>query len=105
VGNPLCQFGLSKSNAGPPGTVTITVDSKVTAQTFAQIKQDAGGASQAGIGDSAFYVSGTTTLQFIKGTTVCVIQAALQAPGGAPADPTKTMSDTVALGKSVAATI
>jgi hypothetical protein len=104
IGNPLCTFHLTKSNAGLPGTVSVTVNAKSSAATFAQIKKHESGAiAVSGVGSNAFYVAKSGTLQFIKGSTVVVIQATLRAPGSQPAKASQVRTDMMALGKSIAA--
>jgi hypothetical protein len=107
IGNPICRFTLTKSNAGVPGTVSVTVNAKSTAKTFAQIKKSQpGAASVSGVGDSAFYVASTGTLQFIKGSQAAVLQATLRAaPGGPSPSANQVKADVTSLARSVAASM
>lgn len=106
IGNPICRFTLTKSNAGVPGTVSVTVDAKSSAKTFAQIKKSLPGAtSVAGVGDSAFFVAGTSTVQFLKGSQAAVLQATLRAPGGPTPPAARVKSDLIVLAQSIAASM
>ena len=106
IGNPICQFTLTRSNAGAPGHVTITLNASMSTATFAKIKRQAQGAvSVAGIGASAFYVPATLTMQFIKGHSAVVIQADLRASHGLPRDPDQVRGDTSVLAKAIAANL
>ena len=104
IGNPICQFALTKSNAAAPGRVSVTLNAAYSTAAFARVKKQAQGASPlTGIGESAFYVDGTATLQFIKGRTAVVIQADIRMPGGTPPKPSQVRADTVLLAKAIAA--
>lgn len=106
IGNPICRFTLTKSNAGVPGTVSVTVDTKSSAKTFAQVKKSQPGAvSVGGVGDSAFYVASTGTLQFIKGSQAAVLQAVLRAPGGPAPSAARVKADVISLARTVAASM
>ena len=106
IGNPICQFSLTRSNAGDPGRITIALNASMSAATFAKIKRQAQGAvSTPGIGASAFYVPATLTMQFLKGHNAVVIQADLRAPHGLPRDPDRVRGDTVVLARAIAANL
>jgi hypothetical protein len=103
IGNPQCQFALSTSNAGVPGTVTITMNAPQSPATFARARQQARGATVSGAGDAAFYVASSATLEFRKGRTVATIRADLRVPGRPAPLPSRVRSDSVALARAVAA--
>lgn len=103
IGNPLCMFTLSGSNVGAPGTVTVTVNTSLSPAAFAQTKRHATGATSVAVGDSAFYVAESGTLQFIKGDTAAVIQANLHVPGAKPPKPSQLLADTLTLSRTIAA--
>ena len=106
IGNPICRFTLAKSNAGAPGTVSVTLNASASATEFAQLKkQTQGGTSLSGVGDNAFYVSNTATLQFLKGHSAVVMQANIRVPGGMPPKPVQVRADSVALAKAIAANL
>ena len=106
IGNPICKFTLARSNAGAPGTVSVTLNTSANSKAFAQLKGQAqGGTSVSGVADDAFYVSNTATLQFLKGHTWVVMQANIRVPGGTPPKPTQVRADTVALAKTIAAAL
>jgi hypothetical protein len=103
IGNPQCQFALSTSNVGVPGTVTITVNASQSRAAFARAGQRVRGGAVAGVGDAAFYVTNTTTIEFLKGRTVATIQADLRVPGRPVPRPDRVRADTVALARAVVA--
>ncbi len=104
IGNPICQFSLTKSNAAAPGHVSITVNASMSAAAFAKLRKQAQGAvTVQGIGDNAFYIPGTATMQFIKGRTAVVIQADLRLPHGMPPMPIRVRADTATLARLIAA--
>ena len=104
IGNPICQFSLTRSNAAAPGHVSITLNASMSATAFANLKKQAQGAvTVQGVADNAFYVPGTATMQFIKGRTAVVIQADLRLPHGMPPMPTQVRADTAALARLIAA--
>ena len=106
IGNPICQFSLTRSNTGDPGHITIALNASMSAATFAKIKRQAQGAvSMPGIDASAFYVPATLTMQFLKGHNAVVIQADLRAPHGLPRDPDRIRGDTAVLARAIAANL
>jgi hypothetical protein len=103
IGNPLCRFTIANTDGGAPGRISITLNASIKPATFATVKKQSAGASPvSGIGDDAFYTA-TGTLQFIKGYSVVVIQAALAVPGGAPPKPSQMKADTITLARTIAA--
>jgi hypothetical protein len=83
LGKPLCTFTLTSSNAGGPGTVIMTVDTASSPKSFQQAASRASGAQKVtGIGDAAFYVNDTGTIDFIKGSTAVVVQATFRIRAG-----------------------
>lgn len=103
TGAYLCRFSLTKTNAGPAGTVQMSQISPESAATFAKVRAGIAGAKKvSGVGDAAFYVPRTHTLQVRRGHTVVVITADLRSPLAAPASATKTRADLVALGRLIA---
>jgi hypothetical protein len=103
TGAYLCKFSLTKTNAGPGGTVQMSQISPVSAATFAKIRAQTPGAKKVtGVGDAAFYVPRTHTLQVRSGHTVAVISADLRAPLAPTASASRTRADLVALGRLIA---
>jgi hypothetical protein len=106
LGKPLCTFTFSTSNIGAAaGSVVATEDGTSSRSAFDEVrKQVAGSTMVHSVGDAAFYVNGTGTLQFIKGRTSVVIQATFKLKAG-----TKYAAhiklDIVALARSIAAQI
>ena len=106
IGNPLCQFGVTGSNAGVPGNVSVTIDASVSPAIFVKTKQQlAGAATVAGVGDAAFYLPGTATLHFLKGRNACVIEADFRRPHGMPLKPSQVQADSIALARAIAANL
>ena len=106
IGNPICTFTLTSSNAGAPGRLSITIDASASAAAFASTRRHSAGAiAVSGVGDSAFYLSSTATLHFLKGHSAGVIQADFRMPHGMPPEPGRVRADTTALGKRVAAAL
>ena len=104
IGNPLCQFELTGSNAGVPGKVSVTIDASASPATFAKSKQQmTGAATVSGVGDAAFYLPGTATLHFLKGRNAGVIQADFRMPLGMPRNPSQVQADSIVLAKVMAA--
>jgi hypothetical protein len=104
IGHPLCVFAMSGSNVGAPGRVTVTLNPSQSMSGFAKTKRTASGAvSVSGVGESAFYVPSTGILQFIKGHSAVVVQAQLRVPATSQRNPGVLRSDTIALGKHIAA--
>jgi hypothetical protein len=86
--------------------VAITVNDKMSTAAFTSVKkQSAGAVGVSGVGDNAFYVASTRTLQFIKGRSAVVMQASLRAAGGGQGSAGRVRSDLVAFARSVAATL
>lgn len=103
TGAYLCQFSLTKTNAGPGGTVQMSQVSPESAATFAKVRAGIAGAEKvSSVGDAAFYVPHTHTLQLRRGHTVVVISASLRAPLAPTASASKTRADLVALGRQIA---
>lgn len=104
IGAPTCRFVLTTSNLRVPGTVTVTLTAGVSRATFARGRPATRGtATVTGIGDHAFYVPNSGTLQLLKGTTRVVVQTDLRIPAGPPARPKQLRKDVVALGAAIAA--
>jgi len=106
IGNPLCQFALTGSNAGVPGSVSVTIDASVATATFVKTKQQLAGATTvSGVGDAAFYLPVTATLHFLKGRNAGVIQADFRMPHGMPRNPSQVQADSIVLAKAIAASL
>jgi len=102
VPDPTCNFSVTGSNLGPDGLVVVFLTPEQTPDTFRAAKGallDA--APVPGVGDDAFYNPRSTSVEFLKGSTVGTVQAVFGAFGGPPVDPAKVKADTVALAKSV----
>lgn len=106
LGKPLCTFKLAGSNiGGARGTVVTTADGSSSRKTFDQVrKQVAGSAPVTHVGDAAFYVNDTGTLQFIKGTTSVVVQATFDVKAGTKYA-AHIRSDVLELARAIAAQI
>lgn len=106
TGVPICRFVLSASNVGPPGSVTVTSNSKASSSVFDQSKQaNPGAEAVTGLADDAFYLPATSTLQLLKGKTIVIVSATIRVPGSAQTKPDLLKADIIAFGKAVAATI
>jgi hypothetical protein len=104
IGNPICRFTVRSSNLGAPGTVTVSLTPHASATTFHHAQQGARGAVViSSVGDRAFYVLQTGTLQMIKGSHRVVVQAGLHVPAGPSPKPLILRRDLVAIGRSIAA--
>jgi hypothetical protein len=82
LGHPLCIFTLSSSNVGGGGVVTMTLDAHSSRAQFTSVQKSVGGQAVTGLADGAFYVSNTSTMQFLRGNTSVVVQATMKAQAG-----------------------
>jgi hypothetical protein len=106
IGNPICQFALVKSNAGPGGTVFMSLSANEGRPTFDQVhEQTTEAQAVSGVGDAAYFVPSSMTLYLVKGKAVLVAQAQLAAPGASAPSSAAVLPDLVSLGKAVAATL
>ncbi|SDI99426.1 hypothetical protein SAMN05444157_1181 [Frankineae bacterium MT45] len=87
VGRPLCIFTLATSNVGArgqsSGSVNMSLSTGTTPAAFAKAKATTPGAiSIPHLGDDAYYVPSTSTLQVRSGTKSVGIQASMNTPAG-----------------------
>ena len=79
VGNPVCMFELTKTAPHRDTRILFSANQSGTRARFRSTKaQTVGAKTIAGLGDDAFYVKATSTLQFIKGAKIVIIQATLR---------------------------
>lgn len=105
IGNPTCQFTLSKTNIGVGGTVTLAITAKSGAAAFAAAKRQAGSAARAvsGVRDQAFFVASTATVRILHGSALVAVTGDLRVPGNPTPKPDVLAADLAALGRTVAA--
>jgi len=78
LGRPQCTFTMRKTNAGPGGQVTAVRTTHSSARAFRQIQAANSGANPVPrLGDRAFYVPRTSTVQFQRGSTIIMIATPL----------------------------
>jgi hypothetical protein len=83
TGKPLCTFTLSTTSIGARATVITSMDSASSPSQFASARRSTvGTTSVTGVGDAAFYVGATSTLQFLDGKSAVVVQAQFAVKAG-----------------------
>jgi hypothetical protein len=105
IGRRQCTFTVTSSDVGAPGTVTLTLGTKVARSVFDRARTAAAGTPVEGVGDRAFYTARTQSLSLLKGATMVVIAADLRVPGSARPKPQIVRRDLIRLGRSVAANL
>jgi hypothetical protein len=108
IGNPACIFLLERFNGGGAVSVTVTTRGSASATLFNQTKASAikhGSVSIAGVGESAYYNSAASDLQFYaRGFAGAISGAARQAGSpNAKLDGARVKLDLIALSKAVVA--
>jgi Protein of unknown function (DUF3558) len=99
-----CWYQVTGSNLGVSGHILVTPLASLDAQTFAEAKKLPGETDVPGVGDDAIYLAATTTMEILKGDTVIDAQP-LFSSGGQPVSGAKVKADTIALARSIAASL
>jgi Protein of unknown function (DUF3558) len=99
-----CWYQVTASNLGVSGHILITPLASLDAQTFAEAKKLPGEVDVPGVGDDAIYLAATATMEILKGNTVVNAQP-LFSSGGQPVSGAKVKADTIALARSIAASL
>ena len=107
TGSKLCHFTLGRSNIGVPTEISMSLSVISRPAAFGQLRKSTPGAvAIAGVGQDAFYVPATATLQLRSGRTVVVVASRPYAPGAPKPTVTRRAqerTDLTALGKLIAA--
>jgi Protein of unknown function (DUF3558) len=99
-----CWYQVTASNLGVSGHILVTPLTGQDAQTFASAKKLPGEVDIPGVGDDAIYLAGTTTMEILQGDTVVDAQP-LFISGDQPVSGAKVKADTIALARSIAASL
>jgi hypothetical protein len=99
-----CWYQVTASNLGVSGHILVTPLTSLDAQTFASAKKLPGEVNVPGVGDGAIYLPATTTMEILKGDRVVNAQP-LFSSGGQPVTGAKVKADTIALARSIAASL
>jgi hypothetical protein len=98
-----CWYQVTASNLGVSGHILVTPLTSQDAQTFAVAKKLPGEVDIPGVGDDAIYLAATTTMEILKGDTVVDTQPLFIS--GGPVSGAKVKADTIALARSIAASL
>lgn len=102
LGVPSCHFKVKHSNVGASGEVVLFITPGQTPTTFKIAKKEVPGAvSVPGIGNGAFYVANTGSIEMIKGNTVANVQGVFLDADAHPITSAKLKADVTALSKVV----
>ena len=99
-----CWYQVTASNLGVSGHILVTPMTSQNAQTFTVTKKLPGEVDIPGVGDDAIYLAGLTAIEILKGDTVVNAQP-LFTSGGLPVRGAKVKADTIALARSIAASM
>jgi hypothetical protein len=101
IGNPLCTFTLRRSNLGHPGVITVTtLAGRRGAYDRARARADHR-VDLAGVGNRAFYVARTGTLEILNGQALVVIHAVFRVPGSRSSSPARLKADLTELARAL----
>lgn len=103
IGVPSCHFAVKHSNLGVSGEAVISVTPGQSAATFKLAKKEVPGAvAVSGIGNGAFYVANTGSIELLKGNMVASAQGVFLDADAHPITSAKMKADVIVLAKAVA---
>jgi hypothetical protein len=102
TGVPACRFKVKHANVGASGEAILFLTPGQSAATFKIAKKEVPGAvSVSGIGNGAFYVASTGSIELLKGNTVANVQGVFLDDDAHPITTAKMKADVTALAKTV----
>ena len=103
IGIPTCHFAVKHSNLGVGGEAIVFITPGQSPATFKIAKKQVPGAvSVSGIGNGAFYVANTGSIEMLKGNTVASAQGVFLDANAHPITSAKMKADVIILAKAVA---
>jgi hypothetical protein len=103
IGIPSCHFAVKHSNLGVSGEAIVFITPGQTAATFKLAKKEVPGAvTVSGIGNGAFYVANTGSIELLKGNTVANAQGVFLDSNAHPITTAKMKADVISLARAVA---
>ena len=103
LGVPSCHFAVKHSNLGVSGEAIVFITPGQSAATFKIAKKEVPGAINVpGIGNGAFYVANTGSIELLKGNTVANVQGLFLDKDAHPITSAKMKADVIVLAKTVA---
>jgi len=103
IGVPSCHFAVKHSNLGVNGEAVVFITPGQSPATFTIAKKHVPGAvSVSGIGNGAFYVANTGSIEMLKGNTVANAQGVFLDANAHPITSAKMKADVIVLAKAVA---
>ena len=103
IGVPSCHFAVKHSNLGVSGEAVVFITPGQSPATFKIAKKQVPGAvSVSGIGNGAFYVANTGSIEMLKGNTVANAQGVFLDANAHPITSAKMKADVIVLAKAVA---
>jgi hypothetical protein len=104
VGNPVCMFEFAKTGAHPDLRIVLSSNQSGSRAAFRSTKaRTAGAQTITGLGDGAFFVKATSTLQLRKGAKIVIIQATPRLAGASGTAPLIGKAVLVKIAKAVLA--
>jgi hypothetical protein len=102
TGVPACHFTVKHANVGASGEAIVFLTPGQSAATFKSAKKEVPGAvSVAGIGNGAFYVANTGSIEMLKGDTVANVQGVFLDNDAHPITTAKMKTDVIVFAKAV----
>lgn len=103
IGVPSCHYAVKHSNLGVSGEAIVFITPGQTAATFKLAKKEVPGAvTVSGIGNGAFYVANTGSIEMLEGNTVASAQGVFLDANAHPITSAKMKADVIVLAKAVA---
>jgi hypothetical protein len=103
VGNPVCMFEFTRTRPHQDTRVTLSSNQSGRAAFRKTAARTPKAHTVKGVGDAAFFVKATSTLQLLKGAKIVIIQATARAVGAAGAVPLIGQSVLLKVAKAVLA--
>lgn len=102
TGVPACHFKVKHSNLGASGEAIVFITPGQSAASFKVAKKAVPGAVPVtGIGNGAFYVANTGSIEMLKGNTVANVQGVFLDNDAHPITTAKMKADVIVLAKVV----